>query len=229
MIKIYRYSRNVGSLSHEENLALREFKVCIVGCGGLGGYIIETLGRIGVGSITVVDGDVFEISNLNRQTFSNESNIGKSKALAVKEAMQHINSDIEIKPITDYIDESNAEKILQGHHVIVDALDNIPTRLVLEKYCAKLEIPLVHGAIAGWYGQVSVVFPGECTLNKIYGSNKKGGIEEELGNLPFTASLVASIQSSQVIKILLDRGDVLRNKMLFIDILNNDYKTLELW
>lgn len=223
-----RYLRNFSTISKEENTLLRQSKVCVVGCGGLGGYIIEMLGRIGVGTITAVDGDVFEESNLNRQILADENTIGLSKAKVAKERMAIVNSDINIIPIVDFIDESNAEGILSGHKVIIDALDNIPSRLILQDACEKLQLPLVHGAIAGWYGQVSTILPGDFTLNKIYGENTSKGVEKELGNPSFTPALISSIQVSEVVKLLINRGDLLRNKLLFINTLEQEYNVINL-
>lgn len=223
-----RYLRNFNTLSKEEHNQLRQSKVCVVGCGGLGGHIIEMLGRIGVGTITAVDGDVFEVSNLNRQILSDENNLGLNKAKIAKERMAVVNSDINIIPMVEFVDESNAEKILTGHDVIIDALDNIPSRLLLQDTCEKLKLPLVYGAIAGWYGQVSTIFPGDASLNKIYRENIVKGVETELGNPSFTPALIASIQVSEVVKILIKRGDLLRKKLLFVNTLEQDYEVLDI-
>lgn len=217
----------MSSISREENSVLKDSKVCVIGCGGLGGYIIEMLGRLGVGTITAIDGDVFEESNLNRQLLSDELSIGRSKAMAAVERMRIVNSDINIMPITEFVTEANSEEILSGHQVIVDALDNIPSRLVLQDACHKLQLPLVHGAIAGWYGQVSTILPGDRTLDKIYGQGISSGLEKELGNPAFTPALVSSIQVSEVVKILINKGELLRNKLLFIDLLNHEYDVIE--
>lgn len=223
-----RYSRNLSSISHDENLVLQSSKVCVMGCGGLGGHIIEMLGRLGIGHITAVDSDVFEVSNLNRQLFSDEMSIGKSKALMAVERMKVVNSNIEVIPVTQYIDKTNAKEILGGHELVIDALDNIESRLVLEKACKDLNIPLVHGAIAGWYGQVCTIFPGENTLSKIYSSGISKGMEKRLGNPSFTPALVASMEVSEAVKILLGKGELLRNKLLFLDLLSNEFVIIEL-
>ena len=93
-----RYTRNMETLSKEENDRLKEFKVCVVGCGGLGGYVIEMLGRIGIGHITAVDGDGFDESNLNRQILSDTYCLGKNKAVAAKERMERVNPLISLNP-----------------------------------------------------------------------------------------------------------------------------------
>lgn len=223
-----RYSRNMNMLSQEENEKLKSFKVCVVGCGGLGGYIIELLGRLGIGHITAVDGDVFEVSNLNRQILSDETVLGKSKALIAKERMNKVNSEIIVNAIHTLFNEENGIKIIEDHHVVVDALDNLSARRLLQKYCKDQNIPLVHGAIAGWYGQVCTIMPGDDTFSHIYPEEAEKGIEIELGNPSFTPSLVASIQVGEVLKILLKRGELLQNKLLTINLYDHEYEIIDL-
>lgn len=223
-----RYERNMKMLSKEENSKLKSFKVCVIGCGGLGGYIIEMLGRLGIGHITAVDGDVFDESNLNRQLLSNCNNLGKSKAMEAKERMKLVNPEIEVQTITDRITEENILSVFSDQDVIIDAVDNIKTRFLIKDAAGKLNKPMVHGAIAGWYGQVSTIFPGEKTLEKIYPRKVEKGIEKELGNPSFTPALVASIEVSEVLKILLGRGELLRNKVLRIDLYDQVYMTLDM-
>ncbi len=223
-----RYCKNMTTLSLQENHHIQKCKVCVIGCGGLGGYIIEMLGRIGVGFITAVDGDTFESSNLNRQLLSDEDSIGMKKALKAKERMKLINSSVKLNAITEPFTIENGKAILANHDVIVDALDNIKTRLLLEDYCESLELPLVHGAIAGWYGQIITIYPGDRALHNIYLNEEFDGAEKELGNPSFTPPLVASIQVSEVLKILIGRGNLLRNKILYINTLEQEYNVLEL-
>lgn len=223
-----RYSRNMKMLTLEENNMLGQCKVCVIGCGGLGGYIIEMLARLGVGYITAVDGDVFEESNLNRQLLSDTYTLGKSKAITAKERAAVVNPLIHVNSITARINDENALDILAGHDVIVDAVDNIQTRLLLQEKAKILNIPFVHGAIAGWYGQVTTILPGDDTLNLLYPSDDTKGIELELGNPSFTPALVASIQVSEALKLLINRGELLRGKALFINTLEQSYEIMEL-
>ncbi|MCT4564581.1 MAG: HesA/MoeB/ThiF family protein [Maledivibacter sp.] len=223
-----RYIRNMKMLSKEENERLGEFKVCVVGCGGLGGYIIEMLGRLGIGNITAIDGDTFDATNLNRQIFCDIKTLGKAKALTAKRRMELVNPLVKITAITEKITKENDEAILAGHDLIVDAVDKIETRFLLQNTASNLNIPFIHGAIAGWYGQVSTIFPGDNTLDKIYPTRGGKGLENELGNPSFTPALIASIQVSEALKVLLNKGDLLRNKLLYIDLLDHDYMVMEL-
>ena len=222
-----RYTRNVTTLTEEENNKLHDFRVCVIGCGGIGGYIIEMLARIGIGSITAVDMDVFDETNLNRQILSTEKVIGNRKTDEVKKRVNEINSNVKISVIDGAFSEENSCDIIKDHDVVVDALDSIPMRLVLQEACKKMNIPMVHGAIGGWYGQVCTVFPGDDTLTKIYKKSSKGA-EKKLVNPSFTPANIASIQVSEVIKLLLNKGELYRNRVLLIDLLDNSYNIIDL-
>ena len=222
-----RYSRNKNLMSDDEIILLSQKKVCVLGLGGLGGYIVEMLSRIGVGSLTLVDGDVFDETNLNRQLFSSMNNLGSSKALEAEKRVKGINPLTKVIPVYEFIDSSNAMKIITNHDVIVDALDSIDLRKSIAKVCTELNLPLVHGAIAGWYGQVATIYPNDTTLDILYPKDIKRGIEKELGNPSFTPALVASIQVSEVIKLLLNRGDLLRNSFMMIDLYTNDIEVIK--
>jgi len=218
----------MNTLTSLENESLKNFKVCVIGCGGIGGYVIEMLGRIGIGNLTCVDGDKFDETNLNRQLYSDECSLNLSKAIRAKERMAKVNSLITVKPVEKNITEENAVEILKGHDVVIDALDNIKTRLLLEDVCENLKIPLVSGAIGGWYAQLTTIFPGDRTLHKIFKNEAELGIEKKLGNPSFTPALTASIQVSEAVKVLLRRGETLSKKLLFIDLLTNEYDIIEI-
>lgn len=225
-----RYIKNMEALSVEEIKILNNSKVCVVGCGGLGGYIIEMLARIGVEYITAIDGDVFDETNLNRQLVSHTKNMGKSKSLEAKKRIELVNPHTYVEAIDMMIDESNSTSLLKDHDVIIDALDNIKTRILIQSTSSKLNIPMVHGAIGGFYGQVTTIFPNDNTLDFLYPKDSRGekGIEKKLGNPSFVPPLIASIEVAEVIKILINRGDLLRKKILLIDLLNNSYDIIHI-
>lgn len=222
-----RYKRNESALSKKENLSLRDKKVCIVGCGGLGGYIIEMLSRLGVGNLTLVDGDKFEVSNLNRQLLSTPLNLGTSKAKAASDRVSLINPEVNVVVYDVFLDKSNARRIIEGNDLVIDALDGKEARLILEDQCEESGIPLIHGAIGGWYGQVGVIYPGSRILHQVYEGKAEKGIEEKLGNPAFTPALIASIEVSEAVKVLIGKETELKNKLLFIDILNNEFITVD--
>ena len=222
-----RYQRNMNLMTQDEITALKEKRICVVGCGGLGGYIVEMLSRLGVGNITAIDGDVFDETNLNRQLLSEEALIGSSKAEAAKSRIQKVNSEVEVVAKTVFLREDNAEALIAGHDVVVDALDNISTRRILEKACSACDIPLIHGAIAGWYGQVTTIMPGSGVFSKLYPETAEKGIETELGNPSFTPALVASIQVSETLKLLIEKGEPLVGRLLTLNLLDHEYQIFE--
>ena len=224
-----RYSRNIGVITQDEQVLISQKSVCIIGCGGLGGGVIENLTRLGVGKLTVVDSDVFDVTNLNRQVLSNEENIGKSKAAEAVDQMKRINSNVEITPIQTELTEENCRQIIAGHDIVIDAVDNIKTRHVLEEACEKEGITLIHGAIGGWSGQVGVSRPGDKLFQKIYPAHENdASVDTSAGNPSFTAAVVSAIQAAEAIKVLLGKEDALYNKLLMIDLSDHSYEVIEL-
>jgi len=215
-------------ISQQEQDKLKKSRVCVLGCGGLGGYVIEFLVRLGIGFVKVVDGDYFDKTNLNRQLLATETNIGQSKAFEAKKRAELINSEVQIEVVNEYFSENNAIDILINNDLIIDALDNIKGRKLAQKYAKELSIPLIHGAIAGWYGQVCVVLPGDDSLNFLYSKDLDKGEEQRLGNPSFTPALIASIEVSEAVKVLLDKGELLRKEALFIDLLDGEISKLPL-
>jgi molybdopterin/thiamine biosynthesis adenylyltransferase len=209
-----RYKRTLGVLTEGEIAGLGEKRVFVAGCGGLGGYILEMIARLGIKNITLADGDVFCETNLNRQILCTENNIGRTKTEAAVLRIREINSEAIVQSFNVFIDEQNAKELLQNHDVIMDALDNIPSRLLLEKYAEKLNIPLIHGAIDGWFSQTAVVMPGDRTLEKLY---------QSCTSVPppvpsFTPAFCASLQVSEMVKLLINKETLPRHHILLCDL-----------
>lgn len=222
-----RYQRNMNTFSPEENQKMKDFRICVIGCGGLGGHIIEMLARLGVGQITAVDGDVFDETNLNRQLLSKESLIGREKALAAMDRIREVNSQVRVDPVVAFVKADNCREIIQGHDLVMDALDNMSSRKIVAAGCREEGIPLVHGAIAGWYGQVAVIRPEDRIVETIYPDQEEKGAETELGNPSFTPALVASVQVAEAMKVLFRKGETLEGKMLVLDLLHHQYEVFE--
>lgn len=227
-----RYIRNMDSLSIKDQIMLLQSRVCIVGLGGLGGAVIETLARIGVGAMTVVDGDTFDESNLNRQALSSEHNLSQTKTAAALEKVLTINSSILIQDHTGTMDMENATRLLENADIAVDCLDNIHTRFVLEKAAKSAGIPMVSAAVAGFSGQITAIFPEDKGLELIYGPEKSRsddrGAETALGNLAFTVSLVASLECTEIVRILLEKKSDLRNRLLIVDLKEHTFEHIRL-
>lgn len=220
-----RYSKNAGPLSKREVKILQSKKVCIVGCGGLGGYAVELLARIGVGTIRVADGDVFDETNLNRQLLCEESSIGSSKAQAARKRINAINSTVRVEVIDTYMTEENAGSIIAGCDVVLDCLDSIKDRKLLASVCAEEKIYLVHGAVGGWCVQVSVIPPGSDLFDIIY---PKGSESKAENTLSFAASFAASVQVSEIVKLLTGRPLTLENRLFISDLLAGTEEILNL-
>lgn len=219
----YRYFRNSEAVSLAGQLDLICSHVAVVGAGGLGGQVILMLARIGVGRLTVVDHDVFDETNLNRQALSTEENLGKAKALEAAALIVRINPGVDVSPHTVRLEKSNAETLLAGANVVVDALDNVKSRFVLEKETKRLSIPLVHGAVAGFEGRIMTIFPKDDGMALLYGNNgspEDGKVTPEaaLGVPPLTPALIATLQAMEVLNILLKKDAVSRNAMIHMDL-----------
>lgn len=223
-----RYDRNKEALTESECAVLAGKRIAVVGCGGLGGSAIEALARIGVGHLRVIDGDVFEESNLNRQLLCTEAAIGREKALVAAERVKDVNSMVEVEPVVAYLGEDNAASLLADADCIVDCLDNLEARFWMAHACQHLGIPVVYGAIAGWFGQVCTVFPGDISFVSIYGEPFGSSQHKKLGNLPFTAYAIAAIQAAEAVKVVLDRPGQIRNRLLMVDLLDGSVDDVEL-
>ncbi len=213
-----RYLRSYGTVGIEGQIKLLRSTVAVVGLGGLGGNVVEALARMGVGRLIAVDGDTFVDHNLNRQLLSSEAALTQSKAEAARARVAAINPAVEVVPHSTNLTPQNMETILRGAEVVVDALDRLPARLMLQDGAQRLGIPMVHGAIAGYVGQVMTILPGDPGLHALYGDEVPAqGAEVELGCPAATPMMVAAWQVQEVMKILLGRGELLRHRMLFMD------------
>lgn len=221
----HRYDRNL-IISKEEQESLAEKKVGILGAGGLGGYVSEMIARMGIGHILVFDFDTFSESNLNRQIVATELNLGKNKALETKKRISEVNSEIEVIAFTEKPGRDNIVKILDGCDLVIDCLDTVRDKFSLQSIAMELDVPMIHGAIGGWFGQITTIMPGNNTLDMIYPHREEP--DDSDGNPSFTPAIVAGIQVSEAVKVLLGYEDTLQRKLLVIDAFANDYQVVEL-
>lgn len=217
-----RYSRNIPALTEEECALLREKKVAVIGCGGLGGHLIDQLARIGVGFIRAVDGDVFEVSNLNRQLLSEVPLLGSSKATAAAARILRVNPSVESDAVEVFLTASNAAQIIAGCDAVLDALDNIESRKILAAACQEAGIPYVFGAIQGWVAQAAISMPGDRLIETLY--PEEIAIQDK-SVLSFTPSLCASMQAALCIKLLVGRP-VETGTIYYFDLLNQEFETI---
>ena len=217
-----RYERNIPALTEEACNILRQKRVLVVGCGGLGGHIIDQLARIGVGFLRVVDGDVFEPSNLNRQLLSEVPLLGVSKAQAAADRIARVNPDITVDAVAEFMTEANACELLRGCDVVMDALDNISSRRFLASACQEEGIPYVYGAIQGWVAQAGVSMPGDNLIAKLFPAEVE---IRDKSVLSFTPALCASMQTSLCVKLLAGRS-VETGTVYYFDLLNQEFESI---
>ena len=217
-----RYARNIPALSETECLALRQKTILVVGCGGLGGHVIDQLSRIGVGALRMVDGDVFEETNLNRQLLSEVPLLGTAKAEAAAERVRRVNPEIMVEAVEEFLTEENAAVLLEDCDAVVDALDNISSRKTLAAACAKARIPYIYGAISGWVAQAAVSMPGDGLIDLLY---PEGTVLRDKSVLSFTPALCASLQVSLCVKLLTGRP-VETGTIYHLDLLNLELESI---
>lgn len=217
-----RYARNFPALTEAEWNILKQKRILVVGCGGLGGHIIDQLARIGIGSIRAVDGDVFEESNLNRQLLSDTAHLGSSKADAAAAHIARVNPDITVEATGEFLTETNSAALIAGCDIVMDALDNVHSRRILAAACAGAGIPYVYGAVSGWVAQAAISLPHEHLIEKLFPKD----IEiQDKSVLSFTPALCASIQTALCVKYLTGRA-VETGTVYYFDLLNQEFETI---
>ena len=228
-----RYLRNRTTYSAEDQIRFLEARVAIVGLGGLGGTVVEIMARAGVGKLALIDGDRFEDHNLNRQLVSTEKNTGVSKATAARERLASINAAVEANVHPIFLSSDNAVELIQDCDVVVDCLDNITSRFVLEAAARQVGRPFVSAAVAGLTGHVTVIFPQDRGLELVYGppegAREAKGAEIVLGCPPQTVALVAAKQCAEILNLLSNRtGQLLRDKLWVVDLYDHTTEVLSL-
>ena len=195
-----RYLKNLNSFTEDDQFKINTTTVLIIGLGGLGGFVVDFLSRLGVQKIKLLDFDTFDTSNLNRQLLSTQKNIGSFKAIEAKKYINSVNACIEVEVFCNKFEECDFNFLFKNVNVVFDCCDNIKTKLNIENQCQFFKIPLIYGAVAGYFGQVACILPEYPLLKKIYPKEHSSGISNKLGNLCFIVSIIASFQSLLVIR-----------------------------
>ena len=217
-----RYERNIPALTEEECRILRQKRVLVVGCGGLGGHLIDQLTRIGIGAVRAVDGDVFEPSNLNRQLLSKVPLLGVSKAKTAAEHIRLVNPDVKAEAVEAFMTEANARDLLRDCDAVLDGLDNPEGRKLLAAACAAANIPYIYGAISGWVAQAAISVPGDHLMELLYPEDT---ILMDKSVLSFTPALCASLQTSLCVRLLVGRP-VCTGTVYYFDLLNQEFEII---
>lgn len=213
--ELERYKRQILLFGEAGQEKLKKSKIFIAGAGGLGSPISMYLAVAGVGTIVLVDNDVVEMTNLNRQILHGDSDIGRKKTVSGKETLIRLNQDIEVEVTDTTIDESNISSLVGSAQGIVDALDNFATRYLLNKTAIEKNIPLFHGAIRGMYGQATTIMPGTTPcLRCIFPHPPPKEVFPVVG---LTPGLIGMVQATEVLKFLLGTGELLTNRLFLWD------------
>lgn len=214
---LIRYQRQIiyPGFGEEGQSKLKGSSVVVTGVGGLGSPASIYLACAGVGHITIVDCDLVELSNLNRQILYWDEDIGEKKVFLAAGKLAKLNPKIEIDPVHTKITEDNIKGIIKGADAVIDGMDNIETRLIINAACVSQGIPFIHGAVHGLTGEITTIIPGESAcLACIYSEVPEKVAEPRVFGV--TPALVASMQVMETIKLLAGIGDLLTNKMIYV-------------
>ncbi len=221
-----RYDRQImiRELGEDGQEKLKRAKVIVAGSGGLGSPISIYLAAAGVGTIRIVDHDRVELSNLNRQILHWDKDIGRSKVDSAAEKLSQLNQDVKIETVEEMISEDNSSRLVAGFDLIVDAMDNLPTRYLLNKAAIEHNIPFIHGAVYGLEGRAMTIIPGKTAcLRCVY----RGLIlQEKSPVIGVTPAVIGCIQTTEVIKYIIGAGQLLTNRLLVYDGLNMTFTEL---
>lgn len=228
--------RQKGIITKEDQVKLLNSLITVVGCGGIGGATTEMLARMGFGKLKIVDKDVFEISNINRQLMSSLESVGMQKTHVTKERLESLNPSVEVEVFNEELTDKNVLEILKGSQIVVDALDNLLTRIIISRCTEKLDIPFVHGAIHGTMGQITVFnrsTPKYEDLFKLpsHGKELTDEIVEQVSNLSKEVppvigpvpNIVGCLQAFEVVKIITGKGSpIMAPRVLMFDLMKEE-------
>lgn len=225
---LQRYNRNilVPQVSEEGQKKLSQAKVLVCGAGGLGSTVLTSLSSVGVGTIGIIDNDILELSNLNRQYIHKYDNLGKVKVESAKQWINEFNPEINVKTYPIRLDENNYKDIVKDYDFIIDCFDSFKSKFLLNKIAVNTGKTLIHGGVTEFYGQVTTIIPGKTAcLHCILPEEDKYIIK---GVLSPAVSTIASIQAMEAVKLILNIGNNLENKLLSYNGLNMEFKTINI-
>ncbi|MBU4534403.1 MAG: HesA/MoeB/ThiF family protein [Euryarchaeota archaeon] len=229
-------SRQMGILTKNQQMRLKDSKITVIGCGGIGGAVLEMLARMGVGSLRIIDKDTFDVSNINRQLMSSFYTVGQSKTSVTQDIIRSINPFVKVKLFEEELDSDNVEKIIKGSTLVIDALDNLISRIIVSRCALKFDIPFIHGAIHGTMGQVSVFNRDTPPYEELFqlpslGGELTGEVIEKLKEMgsevpPVIApvpNIVGCLQAFEAVKLITMEGEpIMAPDVLMFDLLGKD-------
>lgn len=215
--ELTRYDRQlrIDGFGREGQEKLKASRVIIAGMGGLGSPVATYLAAAGVGRLRIVDQDVVDTSNLNRQILHWEKDIGRKKVESAREKLVQLNPWIEVEAVAETIDEHNVMGLVKDCDVVVDALDNYPTRYLLNRAAISCKIPFIHGGISGLNGMVTTLVPGKTPcLRCIFTEGPPPSTFPVLGTAP---GIIGLIQAMEAMKYITGVGELLTGRLLLFD------------
>ncbi len=232
--QVTRYSRHflLPEVGEEGQAKLLEAKVLMVGAGGLGCPSAYYLAAAGVGTMGIIDNDVVDLSNLQRQILHTNDRVGMPKTESAKQTIQALNPDVNVVPYQDKLTSKNIMEIIKDYDIVVDGCDNFPTRYLVNDACVMAKKPNVHGSIFQFEGQASVFYPGKGPCYRcLYPEPPPPGMApscEEAGVLGVLPGLIGVIQALETIKLILGKGDSLVGQLLCFNTLTMEITKLNL-
>ena len=225
--EIERYERQIliEGFGEERQEKLKQAKVFVAGAGGLGSPVSIYLIAAGVGTVRIVDHDRVELSNLNRQVLHWDEDVGKTKIDSASDKLKRLNQNVKIEAIEETITEANVSKLVAGFDLIVDAMDNLPTRYILNKAAIENNLPFFHGAVYGFEGRATTIIPGETACLKCLYHGVLPG--QKFPVIGVTPAVIACIQATEVIKYIVGIGELLTNRLLIFDGLDMKFTELK--
>ncbi len=227
-------SRQMSIVTRSQQERFKDAKITVIGCGGIGGQTIEMLARMGVGELILVDEDAFDLSNLNRQTLATLEEVGLDKSAVAREKVRLINPYVKVTNFNEHVDESNIDKIIGDSDIVIDALDNVLTRVIVSRKANEKCIAYVHGAIHGTLGQITVFLPNTKSYEEMFnlpslGKELTEDVIEDLKNVTSgvppvigpTPNLIGCLEAFEAYKIITGIGKVtVAPKILTFDLLD---------
>ena len=221
-----RYDRQImiRGIGEEGQEKLKQAKVVVAGSGGLGSPVSIYLTAAGIGTIRIVDHDKAELSNLNRQVLHWDKDLGREKVASAAEKLSQLNKSVKIEPVAETISEANISSLVAGFDVIVDAMDNMLIRYLLNKAAIENNMPFIHGAVHGLEGRVMTIIPGKTAcLRCVYRGLPP---QEKFPVIGVTPAVIGCIQATEAIKYITGVGKLLTNRLLMYDGLNMQFTEL---
>lgn len=219
-----RFLRQIPLIGDAGQKKLHNARVLVAGAGGLGSAIVTYLSAAGVGHIRIVDEDMVEGSNLNRQILYREQDVGACKVKVARQMIYAFSHDTQVDAVCRHIDVASVEDLVEEVDLIVDGMDNFPTRFLLNRAAISKNIPFIHGAVNGFYGQVTTIIPGITPCLRCIVPNPPEWEKPPI--IGVTCGTIGCIEATEAIKYITGVGEILKNRLLLWDGLRGDSDTI---